>query len=148
MEQAAKEIVTGLYDDGLLRGQQDNRPAPPVPEKDAPGAFFGLFWAKGNNPSAVEYEYAEMWEHHLIKHYKGLAHVSPGGYTYSEGWSQLIKSYARIQDANTQIREMASLKARVAELSGGGGREMAGLIGLAMIVGGFVLVMYWRRRTA
>lgn len=148
VEQAAKEIVTGLYDDGLLRGQQDNRPAPPVPEKDAPGAFFGLFWAKGNNPSAVEYEYAEMWEHHLIKHYKGLAHVSPGGYTYSEGWSQLIKSYARIQDANTQIREMASLKARVAELSGGGGREMAGLIGLAMIVGGFVLVMYWRRRTA
>ncbi len=118
LEQEAGEIVKQLHADGLLPGQQTNRPAPPAPEKDGPGAFFQLFWAKGNNPSNVEYEYAEMWEHHVIKHYKGLAHVNPGGYTYTDGWSQLIKSYARIQDENTRLREMADLKARLAKLEG------------------------------
>ncbi|MGI9501752.1 MAG: multiheme c-type cytochrome [Geminicoccaceae bacterium] len=116
VEQDAKKIVTALYDDGLLPGQKTNRPAPPAPEKDGPAQFFHLFWAEGNSPSAVEYEYAEMWEHDVIKHYKGLAHMNPGGYTYSEGWSQLIKRYARIQDENTKLREMADLKARLAEL--------------------------------
>lgn len=117
LEQEAKQIVQALYDDGLLVGQQTNRPAPPKPEVDAPGTFFQLFWAKGNNPSVIEYEYNELWEHHLIKLYKGLAHANPGGYTYSEGWSQIIKSYTRIQDENTRIREMADLKQKVAALS-------------------------------
>jgi hydroxylamine dehydrogenase len=64
----------------------------------------------------VEYEFAEMWEHNKLKHFKGLAHVNPGGYTYTEGWSQLIKNFAKIQDENTKIREMADLKAKVARL--------------------------------
>ena len=61
----------------------------------------------------MEYEFAEMWEHHKIKHYKGLAHVNPGGYTYSEGWSQLIKSAVRINDEDTKLRDMAELKSKV-----------------------------------
>ena len=100
--------------DSRYRGQKTNRPAPPEPVKEAgPGQFFNLFWQKGNNPSAVEYEFAEMWEHHKIKHYKGLAHVNPGGYTYSEGWSQLIKSAVRINDEDTKLRDMAELKSKV-----------------------------------
>lgn len=153
VEQEAKAVVAKLHEDGLLPGQLTNRPPPPAPEEDAPGGFFQLFWAKGNNPSAVEYEYAEMWEHHLIKHFKGLAHVSPGGYTYTEGWSQLLKSYARIQDADTQLREMASLKDRLARLDGGaaGGsgepsNSMVAAAGLAMLVAGYVIVLTWRRR--
>ena len=116
VEQAAKKVVEKLYEDGLLVGQKDNRPAPPAPDTDAPGGFFQLFWAKDNNPSAVEYIYAEMWEHDLIKHYKGVAHVNPGGYTYSEGWSKLIGAYAKIQDENTRLRQMAALEARLAAL--------------------------------
>ncbi len=113
----AKLVLTKLYEDGLLPGQKTNRPAPPTPEKEnGAGNFFGLFWHKGNNPTVIEYEYAEMWEHHKIKHFKGLAHAHPGGYTYSEGWSQLIKSAVRINDEDTRLRDAAAVRARLDEL--------------------------------
>lgn len=113
----AKVVLTKLYEDGLLPGQKTNRSTVPKPEKEnGPGNFFNLFWNKGNNPSAVEYEFAEMWEHHKIKHYKGLAHVNAGGYTYSEGWSQLIKSSVRINDENTKLRDAADMKAKLEAL--------------------------------
>lgn len=104
IEQEAKKVVEGLYKDGLLPGQKTNRPAPPKPEKDAAGGFFQLFWAKGNNPSTVERVHADMWEHDLIKLYKGLVHSNPGGFTYTEGWSELLKDYTMIMDENTKLR--------------------------------------------
>ncbi|HHJ40369.1 MAG: hydroxylamine reductase [Methylothermaceae bacteria B42] len=107
VEQEAKKVIQALYDDGLLVGQKTNRPAPPAPVKDAPGGFFQLFWAKGNNPSHVERVYADMWEHDLIKLYKGLVHANPGGFTYSEGWSPLLADYSEIMDENTHLREQA-----------------------------------------
>ena len=57
-----------------------------------------------------------MWEHHKIKHFKGLAHMNPGGYTYTEGWSQLIKSAVRINDEDTRLREAAAVRAKLDEL--------------------------------
>jgi hydroxylamine dehydrogenase len=113
----SRSVLSKLYDDGLLPRQNSNRPTPPAPEKDAAGAFFQLFWQKGNNPSAVEYEFAEMWEHHKIKHYKALAHANPGGYTYSDGWSQLIKSAARINDEDARLREAAEIRAELKRLA-------------------------------
>ncbi len=114
----AKVVLTKLYEDGLLPGQKTNRPAPPAPDKEnGPGNFFGLFWHKGNNPTVVEYEFAEMWEHHKIKHFKGLAHAHPGGYTYSEGWSQLLKSAIRINDEDTRLRDAAAMRAKLEELA-------------------------------
>ncbi|WP_082054349.1 multiheme c-type cytochrome [Methyloterricola oryzae] len=110
VEQEAKQVVEALYKDGLLTGQKTNRPAPPAPEKDAAGGFFQLFWSKGNNPSYVERVYADMWEHDLIKLYKGLFHVNPGGFTYTEGWSELMRDYAIIMDENTKLREGKSAK--------------------------------------
>jgi hydroxylamine dehydrogenase len=123
----SKSVLSKLYADGLLPGQKTNRPAPPAPEKDEPGAFFDLFWHKGNNPTVVEYEFAEMWEHHKIKHYKGLAHVNPGGYTYTEGWPQLIMSAARINDEDARLREFAELKSEVQRLEGQQRRGMLDL---------------------
>ena len=107
VEQEAKSVIKALYKDGLLTGQHTNRPAPPAPEKDDAGGFFQLFWAKGNNPSRVERIYADMWEHDLIKHYKGIFHANPGGYTYTEGWSSLMRDYAEIMDEDTKLREAA-----------------------------------------
>ncbi|MCK5924084.1 MAG: hydroxylamine reductase, partial [Methylococcales bacterium] len=107
VEQEAKKVVKALYDDGLLVGQKTNRPKPPEPESDTPGGFFQLFWARGNNPSRVERIYADMWEHDLIKLYKGLFHMNPGGFTYTEGWSALMRDYAEIMDENTRLREKA-----------------------------------------
>ena len=54
-----------------------------------------------------------MWEHDLIKHYKGLFHMNPGGFTYTEGWSELLKRYTEIQNENTRIREMDALRKEV-----------------------------------
>lgn len=110
VEQEAKKVINKLYDDGLLVGQNSNRPVPPAPEKDAAGGFFQLFWAKGNNPSHVERVYADMWEHDLIKHYKGIFHANPGGFTYTEGWSNLMRGYTEIMDEDTRLREMAAMK--------------------------------------
>lgn len=154
----SKSVLTKLYADGLLPGQRTNRPAPPAPEKDTePGAFFNLFWHKGNTPSAVEYEFAEMWEHHKIKHYKGLAHANPGGYTYSEGWSQLIKSAARINDENARLRDFAELRGEVQRLERFQKRGMldldtplaravAAAAGGLMVFGGVGLLIGWVRR--
>jgi hydroxylamine dehydrogenase len=115
VEQEAKKVVKSLYDDGLLVGQKTNRPAPPAPEKDDPGGFFQLFWAKGNNPSHIERVYANMWEHDLIKHYKGMFHVNPGGFTYTEGWGELLADYSEIMDENTRLREGAKQAKATAE---------------------------------
>lgn len=154
----SKSVLVKLYADGLLPGQRTNRPAPPAPEKETePGQFFNLFWQKGNNPSAIEYEFAEMWEHHKIKHYKGLAHVNPGGYTYSEGWSQLIKSAARINDENARLRDFAELRDEVQRLETNQKREMldleapltlavAAAVGGVMVLGGAGLLISRIRR--
>jgi len=58
-----------------------------------------------------------------MKHFKGLAHVHPGGFTYSEGWSRLIRSLARIKDTDTQLREKAALMQRVEALEAAGGKQ-------------------------
>ncbi|PKP73681.1 MAG: hydroxylamine reductase [Alphaproteobacteria bacterium HGW-Alphaproteobacteria-6] len=109
----ARTVMTGLFNDGLLIGQTTNRPAPPAPDEDAVGGFFGLFVSNGNNPTAVEYEFAQMWEQEVMRHFKGLAHANPGGFTYSQGWSELIGSLARIRDEDTRLREKAALEERI-----------------------------------
>ena len=144
VEQEAKRVVQALYDDGLLVGQKGDRPRPPPPVTDAPGDFFQLFWARGNNPSRVERIYAEMWEHDLIKLYKGLVHANPGGFTYSEGWSPLLRDYAEIMDENTRLREKGGTRrtalAEIAKLAGADPRLP---LGLALMAGGLVVL---RRR--
>lgn len=151
VEQEAKKVVQALYDDGLLVGQHANRPEPPAPEQDAPGGFFQLFWAKGNNPSRVERIYADMWEHDLIKLYKGLFHVNPGGFTYTEGWSPLLRDYAEIMDENTRLREQAektaqnnSAKLALSDLTENGVRYF---LGTFMIGAGIIIIRRRQRRS-
>lgn len=157
----AKVVLTKLYEDGLLPGQKTNRPTVPEPEKEnGPGNFFNLFWHKGNNPTVVEYEFAEMWEHHKIKHFKGLAHMNPGGYTYSEGWSQLIKSAVRINDEDTRLRDMAELRSKVAKLEPpqkrgdilnlqtSAQKAAVGGLGSVLLLAGLGLYLRQRRRDA
>ncbi len=114
----AHEVVVKLYEDGLLPGQKTNRPAPPAPEKEGPVQFHQLFWTKGNNPTSVEVEAMEMGENDLVKLHVAVAHGNPGNWTYTEGWESMSRAYAKIMQADTQIREMAALKKTVAELKG------------------------------
>lgn len=156
----ARVVMNQLHADGLLVGQATNRPAPPEPDKDEAGGFFSFFFSQGNNPTAIDVEFAEMWEQHVMKHFKGLAHVNPGGFTYTEGWAKLIRSLARIRDADTQLREKAALLARVEALEAGGDRrgwldldtpvKRAAAGGVGVTLAGFglglLLVPAWRRR--
>lgn len=149
-EQEAKKVVQALYNEGLLTGQKTNRPMPPAPTKDGPGDFLQLFWAQGNNPSAIEREYAEMWEHDLIKLYKGATHMNPGGYTYSHGWVPLLGRYAKIMDENTKIREMAALKKKLAGVEQTSNRLKASAVGFTgmglLLAGGLILYHTTRKK--
>ncbi len=157
VEQEAKKVVKALYDERLLPGQKTNRPEPPKPETDSPGGFFQLFWARGNNPTRVERIYADMWEHDLIKLYKGLFHVNPGGFTYTEGWSELMRDYAEIMDENTRLREnvpaapqktSATEPRRTLEIAETTASEIGlrFVLGTSMVYGGLVLFRRNRRK--
>ncbi|MBE0593532.1 MAG: hydroxylamine reductase [Gemmatimonadales bacterium] len=113
-----RPVVQALFDERLLVGQKTNRPALPEPEKDEAGGFFSLLMSNGNNPTMVDRVFAEMWEQHVAKHYKGLAHVNPGGFTYTEGWSQLMKGKTFILEENTRLREKAAMEKRLEALEG------------------------------
>src|SRR3546814_4635030 len=49
---------------------------------------------------------------------KGLQHVNPGGWTYSAGWSDLIKDQTIINEQNTKLRAQADIEKRLAALEG------------------------------
>ncbi|TEA78989.1 multiheme c-type cytochrome [Allopusillimonas ginsengisoli] len=116
--ESTRKVVQKLYDDQLLVGQKTNRPALPEPEVDEPGAFSSLFFAQGNSATIVDRTFAEMWEQHVAQYMKGLEHVNPGGWTYSSGWSDLIKDQIIINEHDTQLRAQAALEERVSKLEG------------------------------
>jgi len=113
-----RKVVQKLYDDQLLVGQKTNRPPLRAPEKDEPGGFSSLFFADRNQTTVVDRTFAEMWEQHVARYMKGLEHVNPGGWTYSHGWSDLIKDQAIINEQDTVLREKAALELRVNKLEG------------------------------
>lgn len=113
-----RKVVQKLYDDKLLVGQKTNRPALPAPEQDEPGGFFSLFFAGANQTTTVDRTFAEMWEQHVARYMKGIQHVNPGGWTYSHGWSDLIKDQAIINEQDTLLREKAALEQRLQKLEG------------------------------
>lgn len=113
-----RKVVKKLYDDQLLVGQKTNRPPLPLPEKDEPGGFSALFFADRNQTTIVDRTFAEMWEQHAARYMKGLEHVNPGGWTYSSGWSDLIKDQIIINEADTVLRDKARLEERVSKLEG------------------------------
>lgn len=116
-----RKVVQKLYDDKLLVGQQTNRPALPLPEKDEPGGFSALFFADRNQTTVVDRTFAEMWEQHAAGYMKGLQHVNPGGWTYTRGWSQLINDQTIINEADTMLREKAQMEQRLRKLEAAGG---------------------------
>ncbi|MBE7419593.1 MAG: hydroxylamine reductase [Ideonella sp.] len=117
-----RKVVQKLYDDKLLVGQKTNRPALQEPEKDEPGAFNSFFFSKGNTSTVVDRTFAEMWEQHIARYMKGLQHVNPGGWTYSHGWSDLIKDQTIINEHDTLLREKAQTEQRLQKLEAGSRR--------------------------
>ncbi len=111
-----RKVVQKLYDDKLLVGQKTNRPPLREPEKDEPGAFASLFFSQGNASTVVDRTFAEMWEQHIARYMKGLQHVNPGGWTYSHGWSDLVKDQTIINEHDTLLREKAQTERRLQQV--------------------------------
>jgi len=154
--QEAHEVVINLFEEGLLAGQKTNRPNPPAPEKPGFGLFTQLFWSKGNNPASLELKVLEMGENDLAKMHVGLAHVNPGGWTYTEGWGPMNRAYVEIQDENYRIREMVALKERVKsleskrtsllDLDSTAEKISLGGLGGGMLLAGTLALAGWRKR--
>ncbi|HJM61449.1 MAG TPA: hydroxylamine reductase, partial [Alphaproteobacteria bacterium] len=90
--------------------------------------------------------------------YKGAMHANPGGWAYSEGWSPLVGCYARVMDADTRLREMASIRARLAAVEQKTGlamldldsdfeRASVGSLGGALMLVGVTGLLLRRRRS-
>lgn len=159
VQQEAKRVIEALHGDGMLVGQATNRPPPPLPLEDGAGEFFQMFIAAGNNPSAVEVEHARGCRNDLNQLYKGVMHANPGGWAYSQGWSALIACYARVMDADTRLREMATIRTRLAaveqetglallDLDGRGVRASVGGLGGALMLVGVAGLLLRRRKAA
>ncbi|MEE8207434.1 MAG: multiheme c-type cytochrome, partial [Nitrosomonadaceae bacterium] len=160
--QEANRVVKGLYDDNLLTGQKTNRPDPPPPMAAGYSQFFQLFWSKDNNPSSLELKVLEMGENDLPKGHKGLAHVNPGGWTYTEGWGPLNRAYVEIMDENSKLRHEMDLEKRIAKLEKKPRRSgwfsslldadstedkiSLGGLGGGMLLAGTIALAGWRRR--
>ena len=67
-----------------------------------------------------------MWEQHVARYMKGLQHVNPGGWTYSHGWSDLIKDQTIINEYDTVLRDRAKLEQRVQKLEAAPPQKRAG----------------------
>ena len=158
--QEVNKIVKGLYDDKLLTGQTTNRPDPPPPMKAGYSQFFQLYWSKNNNPSSLELKVLEMGENDLPKGHVGLAHVNPGGWTYTEGWGPLNRAYVEIMDENSKLRHEMDLQERIAKLEKKRSGLFGGLLdadsteekislgglGGGMLLAGTIALAGWRRR--
>ena len=115
-----------------------------------------LFWQKGNNPSSIEYTVTEMGENDLPKLHVAVAHVNPGGWTYTEGWEALGRAYSTIMSEDTKLREMAALQERVVKLEArrtslfdlddDGKKLSLGGLGGGMLLVGSLALAGWRRR--
>ena len=154
--QEAHDVVEKFYEEGLLTGQKTNRPAPPAPVEPGFGIFAKLFWSQGNNPSSLELKVLEMGENDLAKMHVGLAHVNPGGWTYTEGWGPMNRAYVEVQDESFRIREMIALQNRVNKLEGRrtslldldstADKISLGGLGGGMLLAGTMALVGWRKR--
>lgn len=154
--QEAEAVVHKMYEDGTLTGQKTNRPNPPAPEKPEFAIFTQLFWSQGNNPAALELKVVELSQNDLAQMHVALAHVNPGGWTYSNGWGPMNRAYVEIQDEYTKMQELKSLQDRIGKLEGkktslldlreAGEKISLGGLGGGMLLAGAIALVGWRKR--
>jgi hydroxylamine dehydrogenase len=101
-----------------------------------------------------------MGENDLPKGHVGLAHVNPGGWTYTEGWGPLNRAYVEIMDENSKLRHEMDLQERIAKLEKKRSGLFGGLLdadsteekislgglGGGMLLAGTIALAGWRRR--
>ena len=106
----ARELLAGLYEDGLIEPSHGWRAAGllPGPEFSAVELPSGLaaHWPAGlyYDVTAVEREYFDMFFFSNLKSYKGAFHMSPD-YAWWYGYADVLGHLARLRDEEHQLRE-------------------------------------------
>ncbi|HET9333986.1 MAG TPA: multiheme c-type cytochrome [Gemmatimonadota bacterium] len=106
----ARELLAGLYEDGLIEPSHGWRAAGllPGPEFSAVELPNGLaaHWPAGlyYDVTAVEREYFDMFFFSNLKSYKGAFHMSPD-YAWWYGYADVLGHLARLRDEEQQLRE-------------------------------------------
>jgi hydroxylamine dehydrogenase len=105
----ARDILSGLYDDGLITPSHGQTaagllPGPSFTAIELPTAFAqhnpaGLYY----NVSSIEREYFDMFFFSNLKSYKGAFHMAPD-YAWWYGYADVLGHLARIRDEADRLR--------------------------------------------
>jgi hydroxylamine dehydrogenase len=113
----AREILAGLYEDGLIEPSHGWRAAGllPGPEFSAVNLppEIAMHWPAGlyYDVTTVEREYFDMFFFSNLKSYKGAFHMSPD-YAWWYGYADVLGHLARLRDESQHLREAESTRKR------------------------------------
>jgi hydroxylamine dehydrogenase len=106
----AREILAGLYEDGLIEPSHGWRaagllPGPQFTAVDLPSEL-AMHWPAGlyYDVTTIEREYFDMFFFSNLKSYKGAFHMSPD-YAWWYGYADVLGHLARLRDEEQQLRE-------------------------------------------
>jgi hydroxylamine dehydrogenase len=143
----ARDILKGLYDDGLIKPSHGQMaagllPGPRFTAIDIPGGF-AQHWPAGLyfNVSAIEREYFDMFFFSNLKSYKGAFHMSPD-YAWWYGYADVLGHLARIRDEAQSLRDAKATSDRTLFMIFTGP-----LMVLAVLAAVYLGWRAWRKRT-
>lgn len=143
----ARDILKGLYDDGLIKPSHGQMaagllPGPRFTAIDIPGGF-AQHWPAGLyfNVSAIEREYFDMFFFSNLKSYKGAFHMSPD-YAWWYGYADVLGHLARIRDEAQSLRDAKATSDRTLFMIFTGP-----IMVLAVLTVVYLVWRAWRKRT-
>jgi hydroxylamine dehydrogenase len=144
----AREILAGLYDDGLIEPSHGWRaagllPGPEFSAVDLP-AEVAMHWPAGlyYDVTSIEREYFDMFFFSNLKSYKGAFHMSPD-YAWWYGYADVLGHLARLRDEAQQLREAEATRKRTMFMLVTGP-----LMVLAVLLAAWLGWRGWQRRRA
>ncbi|HKY59812.1 MAG TPA: multiheme c-type cytochrome [Gemmatimonadota bacterium] len=144
----AREILAGLYDDGLIEPSHGWRaagllPGPRFSAVDLPSEI-AMHWPAGlyYDVTTVEREYFDMFFFSNLKSYKGAFHMSPD-YAWWYGYADVLGHLARLRDEAQHLRDAEATHRRTMFML------MTGpLMVLAVLLAAWLGWRAWQRRQA
>ena len=144
----ARDILEGLYRDGLIEASHGQRaagllPGPRFTAIELPTRF-AQHWPAGLyfNVSAIEREYFDMFFFSNLKSYKGAFHMSPD-YAWWYGYADVLGHLARLRDEAASLRAAHERSRRIDFML------ITGPLMVLAVIGALYLIRrLWRRRAA
>ena|GEM_PF-1976429 len=142
----AREILAGLYKDGLIKPSHGQvsaglLPGPRFTAIDLPGGI--AFHSPASlyyDVTPIERDYFDMFFFSALKSYKGAFHMSPD-YAWWYGYADVLGHLAAIRDEASRLREAAAVSKRTLFMLITGP-----LMVLAVLGGVWGVSRLWRRR--